>query len=134
MARVTVEDCVKEVPNRFDLVLLSSQRARQISAGSPLTVDRDNDKNPIIALREIASKTVPLDELEENLIQSMQKYIPGDEPEEEFVELLTEEVSVQEEAQQVTQSDEQLALDEEISDDEENNEDVSEDVDTSEEE
>ncbi len=134
MARVTVEDCVKEVPNRFDLVLLAAQRARQVSAGSPLTIDRDNDKNPIIALREIASKTVPLDELEENIIQGLQKYVPGDEPEEELVELISEESDLKEEASQVVEVDEQLEVDAEISEDIEENDDVADDVDSTEEE
>jgi DNA-directed RNA polymerase subunit omega len=92
MARVTVEDCIRVVPNRFDLVLLASQRGRQIAAGSPLTIDRDNDKNPVVALREIAGQTVSLDELQETLIQGLQKHLPGDEPEEEeLMELLAEE-------------------------------------------
>ncbi len=83
MARVTVEDCVTKVPNRFDLVLLSSHRARAISGGAPLTVDRDNDKNPVVALREIADETVPVDTLKDNFVESMQKYIDRDEPEED---------------------------------------------------
>lgn len=118
MARVTVEDCVREVPNRFDLVLLASQRGRQIAAGSPLTIPRDNDKNPVVALREIAEKTVSLDELQEDLIQGLQKYVPGEEPEEEYVELLSEEQSYAGEEQHQAEI-ESLALDEEISDDEE---------------
>lgn len=83
MARVTVEDCVVRVPNRFDLVLLSSHRARAISSGAPLTVDRDNDKNPVVALREIADETVKVEDLKTNFIESMQKYIDRDEPEED---------------------------------------------------
>jgi DNA-directed RNA polymerase subunit omega len=83
MARVTVEDCVVKVPNRFDLVLLSSHRARAISSGAPLTVDRDNDKNPVVALREIADETVKVNDLKNNFIESMQKYIDRDEPEED---------------------------------------------------
>jgi DNA-directed RNA polymerase subunit omega len=83
MARVTVEDCVVKVPNRFDLVLLSSHRARAISSGAPLTVDRDNDKNPVVALREIADETVKVEDLKTNFIESMQKYIDRDEPEED---------------------------------------------------
>jgi DNA-directed RNA polymerase subunit omega len=83
MARVTVEDCVIKVPNRFDLVLMASQRSRDISAGAPLTVERDNDKNPVIALREIADETVSVDELSDALIQSMQRHVEIDEPEEE---------------------------------------------------
>ena len=88
MARVTVEDCVDKIPNRFDLVMMAAQRARNISAGSQLTVERDNDKNPVIALREIADETVPLDELEEGLVQSLQNYVEMDEPEEEEMDVL----------------------------------------------
>jgi DNA-directed RNA polymerase subunit omega len=82
MARVTVEDCVVRVPNRFELVLVASQRAREITAGAQLTVDRDDDKNPVVALREIADDTVPLDRLQDSLIRSMQKHVEIDEPEE----------------------------------------------------
>ena len=88
MARVTVEDCVDKIPNRFDLVMMASQRARNISAGAQLTLDRDNDKNPVIALREIAEETVELDELEEGLIKSLQTYVEMDEPEEEEMDVL----------------------------------------------
>lgn len=73
MARVTVEDCILNVPNRFELVLLSAQRAKQISAGNPLTVDRDNDKDAVVSLREIAEKTISLDQLNEDLVQSFFK-------------------------------------------------------------
>ena len=73
MARVTVEDCVDKVPNRFELVMLASHRAREISSGSPLTVDRDNDKNPVVSLREIASELVDAESLQERFIRSMQK-------------------------------------------------------------
>ena len=83
MARVTVEDCILKVPNRFDLVMVASQRSREISAGSPLTVERDNDKNPVIALREIAAETVSIEELSDALIQGMQRHVEIDEPEEE---------------------------------------------------
>jgi DNA-directed RNA polymerase subunit omega len=82
MARVTVEDCVLKVPNRFDLVLLAGQRAREITAGAPLSVDRDDDKNPVVALREIAESTVSLDHLQEGLVRAMQKHVEIDEPEE----------------------------------------------------
>lgn len=81
MARITVEDCVDKVPNRFQLVLLSAHRARMISNGSPLTVDRENDKNPVVALREIAETTVSPEDLNEDLIHSLQKYVEVDEPE-----------------------------------------------------
>ncbi len=82
MARVTVEDCVLRIPNRFELVLLAGQRAREITAGSPLSVDRDDDKNPVVALREIAEETVGLDHLKDGLIRAMQKHVEMDEPEE----------------------------------------------------
>ena len=83
MARVTVEDCIDKVENRFDLVLLASHRARMISSGSQITVDRDNDKNPVVALREIAETTVSPGDLKEDLIHSLQKYVEVDEPEPE---------------------------------------------------
>lgn len=83
MARVTVEDCVLKIPNRFELVLLAAQRSRDITAGSPLTLDRDNDKNPVVALREIADTSIPLDNLQNNLIKGMQKHVEVDEPEED---------------------------------------------------
>ena len=91
MARVTVEDCVRIVPNRFDLVMLAARRARDISAGLALTVERDNDKNPVVALREIAEGTIKPDELREEVIQSLQKLIEEDEPEEEGLDLLSAE-------------------------------------------
>src|SRR6476646_8406917 len=81
MARVTVEDCIDKVENRFDLVLLASHRARTISSGAPITIDRDNDKNPVVALREIAETTVSPDDLKEELVHSLQKYVEVDEPE-----------------------------------------------------
>jgi DNA-directed RNA polymerase subunit omega len=83
MARVTVEDCVLKVPNRFELVLLAGQRARDIASGAPLTVDRDNDKGPVVALREIADETIPLENLQNNVIKGMQKHVEIDEPEED---------------------------------------------------
>ena len=82
MARVTVEDCVLKVPNRFELVLLAAQRAREITAGAPLTLDRDDDKNPVVALREIADETVGLDHLRGSVVRGMQKHVEIDEPEE----------------------------------------------------
>jgi len=83
MARVTVEDCVLQVPNRFQLVMLAAQRAREISAGGQLTIDRDNDKNPVVALREIADTTVNLDTLADSLVKGLQRQVEQDEPEEE---------------------------------------------------
>ena len=82
MARVTVEDCVLKVPNRFELVLLAAQRAREVTSGAPLTVERDDDKNPVIALREIADETIQLAHLKDSLVRGMQKHIEMDEPEE----------------------------------------------------
>ena len=88
MARVTVEDCIDKVPNRFDLVLLASHRARMISSGTPITIERDNDKNPVVALREIAEETVTPEDLREELIHTLQKYTEVDEPEPEAVPLI----------------------------------------------
>ncbi len=82
MARVTVEDCVVKVPNRFELVLLAAQRAREVTSGAPLTLDRDDDKNPVVALREIADETIQLAHLKDSLVRGMQKHIEMDEPEE----------------------------------------------------
>lgn len=86
MARVTVEDCVLKVPNRFELVLMAAQRARDISSGGRLTVERDNDKNPVVALREIADDTIPLDHLQNALVQGLQKHVENDEPEADEME------------------------------------------------
>ena len=83
MARVTVEDCIEKIDNRFDLVLLASHRARAISSGSPINVARDNDKNPVVALREIAEKTISTEDLKEDFIQSLQVQVDVDEPEPE---------------------------------------------------
>ncbi|MGL4324993.1 MAG: DNA-directed RNA polymerase subunit omega [Beijerinckiaceae bacterium] len=88
MARVTVEDCIDKVNNRFELVLLAAHRARMISSGAAITVARDNDKNPVVSLREIAESTVTPDDLKEELIHSLQKYVEVDEPETETVPLL----------------------------------------------
>lgn len=87
MARVTVEDCIDKVTNRFDLVMLAAHRAREISSGMPITVEEDNDKNPVIALREIADETVKPDEIRESLIRGLQKHVDFDEPEPEDEEL-----------------------------------------------
>lgn len=119
MARVTVEDCVLKVPNRFELVMKAAQRARDISSGAPLTVDRDNDKNPVVALREIADETVSLDVLGNSLIQGLQKQSEQDEPEDDIVEFDTpvmpaagEDVLLQEEAPAAPEADEDVASDE----------------------
>jgi DNA-directed RNA polymerase subunit omega len=83
MARVTVEDCIIKVPNRFDLVMLAAQRARDVSSGASLTIDRDNDKNPVVALREIADSTIDLDALGNALVQGLRKHVETEEPVEE---------------------------------------------------
>lgn len=95
MARVTVEDCVTRVPNRFELVMVAAQRGRNIGAGAPLTLDRDNDKNAVVALREIAEAKVDLKELENGLIRGLQTVVEADEPEGEEMDLLpiSEEVA-----------------------------------------
>ena len=86
MARVTIEDCVIKIPSRFKLVMLAARRSRDISAGAELTLERDRDKNPVVALREIAEETVPLEELEEAIVQTLQKFVESEEPEEEATE------------------------------------------------
>src|SRR5690349_11246594 len=88
MARVTVEDCIDKLPNRFELVLLAAHRARMVSQGAPLTVERDNDKNPVVALREIADESVNTDDLREEYIHAMQKHVEVDEPEQSEVPLI----------------------------------------------
>jgi DNA-directed RNA polymerase subunit omega len=88
MARVTVEDCIDKVDNRFELVLLAGHRARMVSSGAQITVDRDNDKNPVVALREIADETISPGDLKEDLIHSLQKYVEVDEPEPETMPLI----------------------------------------------
>jgi len=95
MARVTVEDCIDKVENRFELVLLAAHRARMVSSGAPLTLDRDNDKNPVVALREIAEQTVSPEDLKEDFIHSMQKYVEVDEPEPEAVPMIASSASTE---------------------------------------
>jgi DNA-directed RNA polymerase subunit omega len=87
MARVTVEDCEKKIPNRFDLVIAAAQRSREISNGVPLEIERDNDKNPVVALREIAEDKLKSSKLEEDLIESLQTQIDVDEPDEDYIPL-----------------------------------------------
>ncbi|WP_025898749.1 DNA-directed RNA polymerase subunit omega [Sneathiella glossodoripedis] len=113
MARVTVEDCVLKVPNRFELVLLAARRARTIAAGSMLTVDRDNDKNPVVALREIAEDTISTGELKDSLIGTLQRRVEVDEPEEDNMAALMSSSSewagvVQEDAHEETFSAEEV--------------------------
>jgi DNA-directed RNA polymerase subunit omega len=106
MARVTVEDCVQKVPNRFELVLLAAQRARNISRGEELTVERDDDKNPVVALREIAEETVELSRLEHDLVKSLSRAPEPEPADEEVLDLIPtdqnifglQDVSAEEEA------------------------------------
>ena len=112
MARVTAEDCVQKVPNRFELVIIAAQRAREIGSGAPLTLDRDNDKNPVVALREIADETVSLDHLRNALIKGHQKVIDQDEPEEEIIELMEGEQGWVKPADAAAQQDDLVIEDE----------------------
>lgn len=109
MARVTVEDCVLKVPNRFELVMVAAQRARNLGAGATLTVDRDDDKNPVIALREIAEGTVDLEALENSLIRGLQKVVETDEPESDDLDALG--------MQQIGLAADEVAMAEEVSED-----------------
>ena len=109
MARVTVEDCVLKVPNRFELVMVAAQRARNVGAGATFTVDRDNDKNPVIALREIAEGTVDLEALENSLIRGLQKVVETDEPESDDLDALG--------MQQIGLAADEVAIAEEVSED-----------------
>jgi len=112
MARVTVEDCIDKIPNRYELLMVATQRAKDISAGSPITVARDNDKNPVIALREIAEEKVNIEDLQRSLVMGLQKFVEVEEPEEEEMEILAAE-------KELSELDEQfsgLLLDAEISD------------------
>ncbi len=91
MARVTVEDCVDKIPNRYELLMVAAQRAKDLAAGAPLTVARDNDKNSVVALREIADETVSIEELQKSLVMGLQKYVEVEEPEEEEMEIMAAE-------------------------------------------
>jgi DNA-directed RNA polymerase subunit omega len=117
MARVTVEDCVLKVPNRFELVLLAAQRARDVTAGAQITLERDNDKNPVVALREIADETIPLDSLQNSLIKGMQKHVEIDEPEEDTEIEIGAQQWPTELAQPADMEEEEGAVDEELSED-----------------
>ena len=116
MARVTVEDCIDKLPNRFELVLLSAHRARMISQGAPLTVERDNDKNPVVALREIADETVNKDDLREEYIHAMQKHVEVDEPEQSEVPLIQQsgDMSVINDQPEADQADMERMTEEEL--------------------
>ena len=91
MARVTVEDCIDKVPNRYELLMVAAQRAKDIASGAPITVARDNDKNTVVALREIAEGTVSIEELQKSLVMGLQKYVEVEEPEEEEMEIMAAE-------------------------------------------
>ena len=91
MARVNVEDCEDKIPNRYELLMVAAQRAKDIAAGAPLTVARDNDKNTVVALREIADETVSIEELQKSLVMGLQKYVEVEEPEEEEMEIMAAE-------------------------------------------
>ncbi|MBT5265139.1 MAG: DNA-directed RNA polymerase subunit omega [Rhodospirillaceae bacterium] len=88
MARVTVEDCIVRIPNRFDLVMVAANRSREVSAGAQITLDRDNDKNPVVALREIADETIDIEAIQETLVRGLQKHVEVDEPEEDDLEAI----------------------------------------------
>lgn len=111
MARVTVEDCIDKVENRFELVLLASHRARLISQGAPITVDRDNDKNPVVALREIADEALSPGDLKEDLIHSLQKHVEVDEPEPDAAALAPSETPAFAEAAEEEDQPEALTFD-----------------------
>ncbi len=110
MARVTVEDCIDKVDNRFELVLLAGHRARQISQGAMITVDRDNDKNPVVALREIADETLSPEDLKEALIHSLQKHVEVDEPEADAPEQI-DKVAAQDSTVIASDDDDQVSFD-----------------------
>ena len=116
MARVTVEDCIDKLPNRFELVLLSAHRARMISQGAPLAVERDNDKNPVVALREIADEEVNKDDLREEYIHAMQKHVEVDEPETSEVPLIQQsgDMSVIDDQPENDQADMERMTEEEL--------------------
>jgi DNA-directed RNA polymerase subunit omega len=116
MARVTVEDCIDKLPNRFELVLLAAHRARMVSQGAPLTVDRDNDKNPVVALREIADETIDKDDLKEEYIHAMQKHVEVDEPEPTEVPLIQQsgDMTVVQDQPEVDQAEFERMTEEEL--------------------
>jgi DNA-directed RNA polymerase subunit omega len=119
MARVTVEDCVQRVPNRFQLVLLAAQRARNLSRGEEITLDRDDDKNPVVALREIADQTIPLEKLEQDLIKSLSRAPEPEPADEEVLDLIPtdqnifglQDISAEEEAANLPVENEDISPD-----------------------
>ncbi len=119
MARVTVEDCILKIPNRFELVLLAAQRARDVASGAPITLERDNDKNPVVALREIADETIGLEQVKNSLIKGMQKHVEIDEPEEDKdLDVETQTWPVDQPPAEGEEIVEEAAEDEEVSEDE----------------
>jgi DNA-directed RNA polymerase subunit omega len=115
MARVTVEDCVEKVPNRFDLVMVAAQRSRDVSAGAQITLDRDNDKNPVVALREIAEETIDIDATRESLVRGLQRHVEIDEPEDDSIEeLMGEEMSLGGEISGASRSGDTSSYDDEM--------------------
>ena len=121
MARVTVEDCILKIPNRFELVLIAAQRARDVASGAPITLERDNDKNPVVALREIADETIGLEQVKNALIKGMQKHVEIDEPEEDKdLEIETQTWPVDQPPAEGEGEDleDEAAIDEEIEEDE----------------
>ncbi len=119
MARVTVEDCILKIPNRFELVLLAAQRARDVASGAPITLERDNDKNPVVALREIADETIGLELVKNSLIKGMQKHVEVDEPEEDKdLDVETQTWPVDQPPAEGEELAEEAAEDEELSEDE----------------
>ena len=119
MARVTVEDCVQKIPNRFELVLLAAQRARNLARGEEITLDRDDDKNPVVALREIADETIPLEKLEQDLIKSLSRAPEPEPADEEVLDLIPtdqnifglQDTSADDEAQQLPAESEEFMPD-----------------------
>ncbi len=133
MARVTVEDCIEKVPNRFELVLLAARRAREISAGASLTVPRDNDKNPVIALREISEETLSLGAIRESIIKSMQKNLLADEDENELDEELQDIIKAEQHPFSITDETSDLVAAEDGEESDEEDDDLESDDDDSEE-
>ncbi len=113
MARVTVEDCIEKVPNRYELLMVAAQRAKDIEQGSPLRVERDNDKNSVVALREIAEDKVSIEDLQKSLVLNLQKYVEVEEPEEEEIEIVAAEKEL---ADLDAQFDTSMLLDEDLDD------------------
>ncbi|MBQ8870942.1 MAG: DNA-directed RNA polymerase subunit omega [Alphaproteobacteria bacterium] len=113
MARVTVEDCVEKVPNRYELLMVAAQRAKDIESGSPLLVDRDNDKNSVVALREIAENRVIIENLQKSLVMNLQKFVEVEEPEEEELEIIAAEKEL---AELDAQFDSSMLIDADLTD------------------